>query len=268
MSFPREEGLGSRPGAGTVAFLAALLCYKRTYTNGLQKSMTESTRRSSGSPQMEMKMYEAMIKTKSRPMRVASPPRRNIPQKGAPSAEAFPAAYNLTQKFCEGRLGPRVPPTHLRSNQPIQFDAGRPQALRNLYWRYGVADAHDDDCRRSAGVRRSATSRSSSMYRVNLSRLKSATSSRRTSLKNVPTMPIAFNMFLNLTSRGQNLLRELAPLRRKANVTTFRSLTEERAKLWRNPNALISDGNIALRARIPSFAREKGAVRAIRCERS
>ena len=55
------------------------------------------------------------------------------------------------------------------------------------------------------------------------------------------------SMFLDLTLKGRNLLRELAPLRRKANDTTFRSLTEDRAKVLKEiVNALISDGSIAL----------------------
>jgi DNA-binding MarR family transcriptional regulator len=37
-------------------------------------------------------------------------------------------------------------------------------------------------------------------------------------------------VLLNLTAKGQTLLRELGPVRRKINDMTFRSLTEERAK--------------------------------------
>jgi len=55
------------------------------------------------------------------------------------------------------------------------------------------------------------------------------------------------SMFLSLTVKGQNLLRELAPLRRKANDTTFRSLTANRVSTLHDIlNNLISDGRIAL----------------------
>jgi hypothetical protein len=37
-------------------------------------------------------------------------------------------------------------------------------------------------------------------------------------------------VLLSLTAKGQTLLRELGPVRRKINDMTFRSLTEERAK--------------------------------------
>src|SRR4051812_23576654 len=39
------------------------------------------------------------------------------------------------------------------------------------------------------------------------------------------------SMFLNLTSKGQNLLRELGPLRRWSNDIMYRSLTKERARV-------------------------------------
>jgi MarR family transcriptional regulator, organic hydroperoxide resistance regulator len=55
------------------------------------------------------------------------------------------------------------------------------------------------------------------------------------------------SMFLSLTSKGQSLLRELAPLRCKANDTTFRSLTMDRIRTLHDIlNNLISDGRIAL----------------------
>jgi DNA-binding MarR family transcriptional regulator len=53
--------------------------------------------------------------------------------------------------------------------------------------------------------------------------------------------------FLNLTPRGQSLLRELGPLRRRTNDTHFRSLTEDRAKVLREIlTTLIVDGRSAL----------------------
>ena len=53
--------------------------------------------------------------------------------------------------------------------------------------------------------------------------------------------------FLDLTPKGQNLLRELGPLRRRTNDTHFRSLTEERAKILREIiETLIVDGRRAL----------------------
>jgi MarR family transcriptional regulator, organic hydroperoxide resistance regulator len=49
--------------------------------------------------------------------------------------------------------------------------------------------------------------------------------------------------FLNLTSKGKNLIRELAPLLRRANNLHFRSLNEERAKiLTETIHTLIVDG--------------------------
>jgi DNA-binding MarR family transcriptional regulator len=55
------------------------------------------------------------------------------------------------------------------------------------------------------------------------------------------------SMFLGLTSKGQDLLRELGPLRRRANDTMFRSLTEDRARtLMEIISTLISDGRSAL----------------------
>ena len=55
------------------------------------------------------------------------------------------------------------------------------------------------------------------------------------------------SMLLDLTAKGRNLLRDVAPLRRKANDTHWRSLTEDRAKLLEEiVNTLISDGNISL----------------------
>ena len=55
------------------------------------------------------------------------------------------------------------------------------------------------------------------------------------------------SMFLNLTSKGKNLICELAPLRRKSNDTKFRSLTEDRARALKEIiSVLISDGRVAL----------------------
>jgi DNA-binding MarR family transcriptional regulator len=53
--------------------------------------------------------------------------------------------------------------------------------------------------------------------------------------------------FLNLTSKGKNLIRELAPLLRRANNLHFRSLTEERAKiLTETIHTLVVDGGRVL----------------------
>jgi DNA-binding MarR family transcriptional regulator len=55
------------------------------------------------------------------------------------------------------------------------------------------------------------------------------------------------SMFLSLTSKGESLLRELAPLRRRTNDTMFRSLTEQRANALKEIlRELISDGRVAL----------------------
>jgi DNA-binding MarR family transcriptional regulator len=49
--------------------------------------------------------------------------------------------------------------------------------------------------------------------------------------------------FLNLTPKGKNLVRELAPVLRRANDLHFRSLTEERARtLTEMLHAIIEDG--------------------------
>jgi MarR family 2-MHQ and catechol resistance regulon transcriptional repressor len=53
--------------------------------------------------------------------------------------------------------------------------------------------------------------------------------------------------FLDLTPKGRNLLRELAPLRRRTNDFHFRSLTEDRAKILTEIiETLIVDGRRAL----------------------
>jgi MarR family transcriptional regulator, organic hydroperoxide resistance regulator len=53
--------------------------------------------------------------------------------------------------------------------------------------------------------------------------------------------------FLDLTPKGRNLLRELAPLRRRTNDLHFRSLTEDRAKILKEIiETLIVDGRRAL----------------------
>lgn len=50
--------------------------------------------------------------------------------------------------------------------------------------------------------------------------------------------------FLNLTPKGKNLVRELAPVLRRANNLHFRSLTEERARtLTEMLHAIIEDGS-------------------------
>jgi DNA-binding MarR family transcriptional regulator len=49
--------------------------------------------------------------------------------------------------------------------------------------------------------------------------------------------------FLNLTSKGKNLVRELAPVLRRANNLHFRSLTTDRAKiLTETIHAIVEDG--------------------------
>jgi hypothetical protein len=54
-------------------------------------------------------------------------------------------------------------------------------------------------------------------------------------------------VLLNLTAKGQTLLRELGPVRRKINDMTFRSLTEERAKaLQEIVDGLIIDARTAV----------------------
>jgi MarR family transcriptional regulator, organic hydroperoxide resistance regulator len=53
--------------------------------------------------------------------------------------------------------------------------------------------------------------------------------------------------FIDLTPKGQNLLYELAPLRRRTNDLHFRSLTEDRAKILTEIiETLIVDGRHAL----------------------
>ena len=54
-------------------------------------------------------------------------------------------------------------------------------------------------------------------------------------------------VLLSLTAKGQTLLRELGPVRRKINDMTFRSLTEERAKaLQEIIDGLITDARSAV----------------------
>src|SRR5260370_18018000 len=49
--------------------------------------------------------------------------------------------------------------------------------------------------------------------------------------------------FLNLTSKGKNLVREVAPLVRRASDLHFRSLTEDRARTLREIlHAIVEDG--------------------------
>lgn len=55
------------------------------------------------------------------------------------------------------------------------------------------------------------------------------------------------SMFLSLTPKGKNLLREVSPMLQKANDVMFRSLTEERAKVLKEMiNTLVTDGGMAL----------------------
>jgi MarR family transcriptional regulator, organic hydroperoxide resistance regulator len=54
------------------------------------------------------------------------------------------------------------------------------------------------------------------------------------------------SMFLHLTEKGRNLLRELAPIRRRVNDIHWRSLTDERARLLQEMiETLTADGKIA-----------------------
>jgi len=78
------------------------------------------------------------------------------------------------------------------------------------------------------------------------------------------------SMLLNLTAKGKSLLRELAPILRKANDIHFRSLTEDRAKvLLEIIGTLISDGMSArheleaphLRRQMVRSPRSKAKVR-------
>lgn len=55
------------------------------------------------------------------------------------------------------------------------------------------------------------------------------------------------SMFLNLTSKGRNLFREMAPLRRRTSDLMFRSLTEDRARILQEIiSTLLSDSKYAL----------------------
>jgi len=55
------------------------------------------------------------------------------------------------------------------------------------------------------------------------------------------------SMILSLTAKGEALLRELGPVRRKINDMTFRSLNEERARALREiVDRLLIDGRIAV----------------------
>jgi DNA-binding MarR family transcriptional regulator len=55
------------------------------------------------------------------------------------------------------------------------------------------------------------------------------------------------SMFLSLTPRGKSLLCELAPIMRKGNDIHFRSLTEDRGRIFQEMiNAIITDGMSAL----------------------
>jgi len=53
--------------------------------------------------------------------------------------------------------------------------------------------------------------------------------------------------FLNLTSKGENLVRELAPILCQANDLHFRSLTGESAKVFKETiHAIVADGRRVL----------------------
>ena len=55
------------------------------------------------------------------------------------------------------------------------------------------------------------------------------------------------SMLLNLTPKGRNLIRELAPLRRESNDLMYRSLTGDRARVLQEiMDRLIADAEIAL----------------------
>ncbi len=55
------------------------------------------------------------------------------------------------------------------------------------------------------------------------------------------------SMFLTLAAKGRKLMRELAPLRCRANDIMFRSLTEDRARILNEiVGTLIADGQLAL----------------------
>jgi DNA-binding MarR family transcriptional regulator len=68
------------------------------------------------------------------------------------------------------------------------------------------------------------------------------------------------SMYLGLTPKGQNLLRELGPIRRESNDLMYGSLTGERARaLQEIIDALIRDANSALHALDAPHARGKKA---------
>jgi DNA-binding MarR family transcriptional regulator len=72
------------------------------------------------------------------------------------------------------------------------------------------------------------------------------------------------SMFLVLTPKGQALLRELAPLRRRTNDMMFRSLTEDRAKVLQElVSTLVLDGKSALHALEAPHIRGKKAPSAL-----
>ena len=55
------------------------------------------------------------------------------------------------------------------------------------------------------------------------------------------------SLVLNLTKKGESLLKQVGPLRRRINDLMFRSLTDERARTLKNiVDVLIADGAIAL----------------------
>jgi DNA-binding MarR family transcriptional regulator len=62
-----------------------------------------------------------------------------------------------------------------------------------------------------------------------------------------PNLQDRRSMTLSLTAKGKGLLRDVGPLRRRANDLMFRSLTDERADLLKTiVDTLITDGNAAL----------------------
>ena len=70
---------------------------------------------------------------------------------------------------------------------------------------------------------------------------------RRGIVEKLPNEADRRSMLLKLSTKGERLLRELAPLRRMVNDVHWRSLTEERAKLLQEiVDTLLADGRNAL----------------------
>jgi MarR family transcriptional regulator, organic hydroperoxide resistance regulator len=71
------------------------------------------------------------------------------------------------------------------------------------------------------------------------------------------------SMSLNLTPRGQNLLRELGPIRRESNDQMFGSLTGDRGKMLKETmSRLVQDAENALHALEAPHLRDKKAASA------